>query len=237
MAAELSGTARLMAERQRAHATFEERARHFTTSEQTRYDARTRDMATIGDVLLARTCRYDLYASLIASRDTNERRNMVRRIQAFVNDKFRRALSNEEDREFADDMARLFALALQRSRLANLFQMYVIHVAVLLEPTISRAFCPPEPDPDDHEAVDTARVDRLAFTLFEQRYLLPAFVDLSDGVTHSAISFTEHLNDVYFQVLVANPIDGVVRTRNRRRIVFDDEAANAEVAAALGRPT
>ena len=229
----LSGKALIMANRAREHAAIDEQASRFLHAEQARYDATAREHAHAGDMLVRRMAVYDQYASFIMQRDTTARRAMVQRVRAFLERKYRQAFENAEDTEFRDTMARLFALAEARSRMGNVLQMYIIHVAVLLEPEISRAFCPPPPDPDDVDAVDAAHVDRLAFTVFEQRYLLPAFLDFRDGTTIGVISFVHELNAAYTSLLPSNPIDAVVRARNRRRIAFRDDAANNAVAEAL----
>ena len=233
MTAQLSGTALVIANRAREHAAIDAQARAFQSAAQARYDTTAHEGAHMGQALLRRIMAFDQYASFIISRDTSARRAMVRRVRAFLEDKYRRAFENAEDTEFRDSMTRLFELAEQRSPMANVLQMYIIHVAVLLEPEISRALCPAPPDPDDADAVDGARVNRLAFTLFEQRYLLPAFLDLSDGSTLNVISFVINLNAAYTSILPSNPIDAVVRTRNRRRIDFPDERANDAIIDAM----
>lgn len=188
---------------------------------------------TVGDVQLARECDYDRYVSLIMNRSAAMRRATVHRLRAFLEAKYRFAYENEADPEFRAVMTRMFDIASSTStRLAHTVQMFIIHVAVLLESDVARSFCPPAPDPDDHGAVDTALVDRVAFVEFEQHYLFPSFLDLRDGTTLSVLSFTVTLNKMYLALQPSSVVDAVVATGNPRRIRFRDADAQARLAAA-----
>ena len=230
----LKGLPLIMAQRAQNHASIEERAVALQASTQSEYDASVAERAHSGQLLVQRMMDYDLYASVIMNRDTRARRALMRRIQAFLARKYRIAFENAEDDEFRTSIARLFELASRRTRMGNDLQMYIIHVAVLLEPEIARFFCPAPPDPDDEEAHDEARVDRLAFTIFQQRYLLPAFVDLLDGATLGPKTFVYKMNGAYTALLPSSPVDALVRaTRHRRRVDFRDAEARERVSSLM----
>jgi len=188
------------------------------------YDERAVALADAGSTLVARVCEYDRYAAFMNARDTTARRDMVARIRRFLEAKYRHAYANVADGDFRRSMLRMFNLAEGRDRRANTIQMLIIHTAVLLEAEVARALCPPEPNPDDEDAVDAALVDRLVFTTFEQRYLRHLFRDLCDGTTVSVGSFVEELNGAYSALLPSNPETAATTFpyNRRRRIVFSN---------------
>jgi len=229
----MADTALAAERRAAAHADIETRAAQFRAEMDARQYAALPSLAAAGDVEVARACEYDRYVALIMSRDTSSRRATVLRIRAFLEAKYRFAYDNEADPEFRTVMTRMFDIATSGStRLANTIQMFIIHVAVLLESDVARSFCPPAPDPDDPGAVDTAIVDRAAFVEFEQHYLFPYFLDLRDGTTLSVLSFTNRLDKIYVGLQPTSPVDAVIANNNVRRIRFSDPEARQRLASA-----
>ena len=173
--------------------------------------------------MIAHICDYDRYAAMILSRDTRQRRQFVNDVKTFLEQKYAQAYNNPADDEFRTRMTRLFELANDTSRIANVMQMFIIHCAVMLEPEIARALCPPEPPQDDRDAVDHAHVDRIAFCYFEQQYLLPLFGDMLNGRNMDVFKFVDDLGAAYTSLLPPNPVEAAEAPINRRRrIVFRD---------------
>lgn len=219
-------------ERTKTYADIEARAK--ALAESARYDTHALAIAETGDKLKARVSAYDKYAAFIQSRNVGIRLEMVRRIRVHVEHRYAFAYNNAADTDYRVTMTRFFDLASdEHGEFANAIQMYIIHMAMLFEPTIVRSLCPPPPDPDDDDAPDLSCVDRFAWTIFEQSCLLQAYLDLRDGNTYDAVTVVEHLDALYTSLLPPNPIDAVILTKNRRRIVFPDDEANRLVADAI----
>jgi hypothetical protein len=219
--------------REAAHGRFAAAAReNAAAAREAHGDGRA--LARLGDVLTHRLATFDLYAAFIASPDTAPRRKMVRHIRALLERKYQRALANEHDRGFRDFFDRAFDIALgPESRFAHIAQMYIIHIAVLLEHEVALALCPPAPTVPG--AVDGARVYRVGFVEFTQRDLYRTFLDFIDGTTMSVITFVLKLNGAYTDYMPAIVVDEVIAERNVRRIDFKDADARARVAHALER--
>lgn len=209
--------------------SIEERLAQLSMTEARRYDSMAKQMSDRGMAHLSRVCDFDLYAAMILSRDTLQRRAFVANIQKFHRQKYKFFYENEADDEFRQRMDRLFALADGTTPLANLFQMYIIHVAVLIDPEIGRSLCPPPPDQDDPHAVDKSLVNRYTFRLWEERYLLPLFGDMIAGTHEDVFTFVWNLDAAYIALLPPSPVDAVIASRHRRNVVFRDPTAAAIV--------
>lgn len=222
--------------------SLEKRLEVLREREDAKYAGALVPLSHAGDTLLERVCEYDLYARMILSPDSRKRRAFVSRVRSFLERKYRYDYENPESPEFRNDMTRMFDIAESTTSFAPIAQMYIIHVAVTLESSISDALCPREPDPDDVDALDTSSVDRVAFTVFEERFLLRAFLDVRDAATDVAhrmyvadpanhvIGFVDGLDADYIALLPANVVDASTSHRaGKRRVVFADAGATAYV--------
>ena len=191
------------------------------------WDADVTQNCHVGAMLAQRICDYDAYANMMMNRKSDERRRFIAAIKTFVAKKYRRSLENPECPVFREQFERFFDIVRGDSQICNILQMYICHIAVLFESRIREGLCPPPPDPNDPTARDSARIDRFAFSCFEQKFLLNMFFDLRDGTTLSVPSFVRELNAAYMALLPSDPLDAALADRTRTIEFSDDEARNA----------
>jgi len=204
-------------------------------------DARRRYNATMssdvhrGSMLVQRVCDYDAMAHMIMSRDTEYRRQFVAGILQHIERQYAYALANEDDQTFRRQFDRFREVIRSDSATASMLQMFLVHTAVLLEPQVERWLFPPPPDPDasDDAAVDQADVDRQAFDLYRQRYLLPMYGNLLEAHTMSVPRMVRELNAAYTALLPPDPVAAALRD-NSRRIDFADDDARRRLAERWG---
>jgi len=204
-------------------------------------DARRRYNATMssdvhrGSMLVQRVCDYDAMANMIMSRDTEYRRKFVAGILQHIERHYEYALANEDDQTFRRQFDRFREVIRSDSATASMLQMFLVHTAVLLEPQVERWLFPPPPDPDagGAAAVDQADVDRQAFDLYQQRYLLPMYGDLLESHTMSVPRMVRELNAAYMALLPPDPVAAALRD-NSRQIDFADDEARRRLAERWG---
>ena len=201
------------------------------------WDQRVAERAHYGSVLVQRAFDYDAYVRITQSRDSLFRRRFVTAIKTFLQQKYKHALENPECPLFRQQFERFFTIVRGDSQICNILQTYICHLGVLFEANIKAWLCPPPPDPDDPNAVDTAYVDRTAFALFEQQHLLPMFYDLRDGSTITVPSFVRELNAAYSALMPPDPLEAALANPMRAVQFSDDEAiARMTVGAQPPRP-
>lgn len=188
-----------------------------------------------GSMLVERVCDYDAMAHMIMSRDTEYRRQFVAGIHQHIERQYAFALNNEDDQTFRRQFDRFFEVIRSDSATASILQMFLVHVAILLEPQVERWLYPPPPDPDarGEAAVDEADVDRVAFNVYRQQYLLPMYGDLLKSHTMSVPRMVRELNAAYIALLPPNPLEAALQD-NSRRIDFADAEARQVLAERWG---
>lgn len=191
-----------------------------------------------GSRLYQRVCDYDAVAHMIMSRDTAYRLQFVNGIKEKLERQYAFALQNDEDQTFRRQFDRFFKIIRSESAIASMLQMFLVHVAILLEPEVERWLMPATPDPDavGDEAIDMADVDRAAFQIYVQQYLLPYFGDLLNSGTMSVLRMVRELNAAYTALMPPDPLDAAVRD-NARRIHFSDTEAQEAVRQRWGERT
>lgn len=169
---------------------------------------------------------YDLLYDLITNRNTLQRRRMVHGIRMHLEQRFRRELDNEADPSFRLTLTEFFDNCNRRDRVGNILQMYCIYVSLLLDANVLLYFLPPPPNPDSDEP-DGARVPRMQFTLFRQKYLLPMAKTLRDGKdlggkTLTVPMFCQEMNGVYTSLSPNDPHRDAAAAagRNERRVAL-----------------
>jgi len=211
-------------------------ARVDTEAARQHYNAITNETAHYGSILINRICSYDAMAHMIMSRNTDYRLQFVAGLKSYLQQEFDFALNNPEDATFRRQFDRFFDNIRSDSYVAPLLQMFLIHMAILLETEVRNWLCPPCPDPDAVNAedrIDQSDVDRRAFDIYEQQYLLSYYSDLLSSSIMSVPRLVRELNAVYTALLPPDPLAYVLRD-NSRRILFEDEEAVSAVEAKWG---
>lgn len=162
-------------------------------------------MHNVTDHIESNRMQHDALYRLIINRNTQERRDFVAGIRTYLNNKYRHARENARDPFFRDQMDMLFDHASGTDTVANMLQVYIIHMAIFMEKRIAAYFCPPAPDPASDEP-DMAIVDRIAFTMYQQTILLEYAQDLFNGTSLTVPTFCRDINAMYAMLLPSDPI-------------------------------
>jgi len=211
-------------------------ARADTEQARQHYNAMIGELSHRGSMLVNRVCSYDAMAHMIMSRNTNYRMQFVAGIKVYLQNEFDFALNNPEDTTFRNQFERFFDNISSDSTVAPVLQMFLIHMAILLEPDVREWLCPPVPDPDatePTERIDQSDVDRRAFNLYEEKYLVKYYNDLRESAVMSVPRLVRELNAVYIAMLPPDPLAQVLRD-NSRRVLFEDAEAIDAVEAKWG---
>jgi len=226
---------RVGSKRQRTAAESDAAAAGDTIEARARYDQNMLTMSHRGTVLYQRVCDYDAIANMIMSRNKDYRLQFVNGIKTTLERQYAFALNNDDDQTFRRQFDRFFQNIRSESAVASMLQMFLVHTAILLEPEVQQWLFPPTPDPDatGTEAIDMADVDRTAFHLYLQQYLLPYFGDLLNSGTMSVLRMVRELNAAYTAHLPPDPLTEVLRD-NSRHVRFSDTDALEQVGARWG---
>ena len=197
-----------------------------TQNARTVYNQSMPDVSHRGTVLYQRVCDHDAIAHMIMSRDPEYRLMFINGIRKTLEKQYAFALNNEDDQTFRHQFDRFFRIIRSESSIASTLQMFLVHVAILLEPEVERWLVPPTPDPDatGEAAVDMADVNRDAFQMYVENYLAKAFGDLLNSGTMSVLRMVRELNAAYTAHLPPDPLADALRD-NARRIAFTDAEA------------
>ena len=178
---------------------------------------------------------HDMLYRLMTDRNTLRRRKFVANIKTVIETRFRAELENRDDPLFRKTVDEFFYNAGRTDRCGNILQMLVIYTGIMFDERIKNYLCTTVPDPDTDDP-DLSRVDRVAFSIFQQLCLAPSMENLLDGTSLTVPSFCEQLNGWYSSLLPNDPVleqKAAAGRRNQRSLTFKTASADTFLAQEL----